>query len=157
MRKQSSTKPPPDPTFFTDRDLGHQVPDALREAGISVERHDDHFGPLTPDTKWLREVGRRGWVALTHNKEIRYNTDERDMVMRAGVPLFMLIGDTTHAILARNFIQTLPRVMAFLDEHDPPFIARVYRPSPVTAVADGKAGRVNLWLSLDEWRARFGE
>lgn len=156
MRKRSSTKPPLDPTFFTDRDLGHEVPDALRAAGLSVEPHDDHFGPRTLDTEWLREVGRRGWVALTHNKEIRYNAEERDMVMRAGVPLFMLIGKTTHAVLARNFIQTFPRVVEFLVRHAPPFIARVYRPSPVSAVADGEPGRVDLWLAFEEWRARYG-
>lgn len=153
MRKRSSTKPQRRPTFFTDRDLGHQVPDALARAGLSVERHDDHFDPSTPDTEWLREIGRRGWVALSHNKEIRCNALERDMVMRAGVPLFMLIGDTTHAVLAKNFVQTLPRIMTFLAKHQPPFIARVYRPSPVTDVAAGKPGRVELWLSLNQWRA----
>lgn len=29
--------------FFTDRDLGKRFPDILREAGLTVQRHVDHF------------------------------------------------------------------------------------------------------------------
>ena len=36
-------------TYFTDRDPGRQFPQALRAAGRKVERHDDHFTPLTQD------------------------------------------------------------------------------------------------------------
>jgi hypothetical protein len=43
--------------FFTDRDLGLQFPAVLRDAGLSVERHVDHFPPDCPDETWLREVG----------------------------------------------------------------------------------------------------
>ena len=60
-------KQPPELVFFTDRDLGRIVPNALRKAGVTVEAHDDHFDPRTPDTDWLKEVGRREWIALSHN------------------------------------------------------------------------------------------
>ena len=123
---------------------------------MRVERHDAHFGPTTTDTEWLREIGQRGWIALTHNKEIRYNTHERDMVMRAGVPLFMLIGKHTHDVLARNLVLTLPRVLAFLDFHEPPFIARVYR-APETDFLRGLPGRVDLWLSHADWERSLSE
>lgn len=149
-------KQPPEPVFFTDRDLGRKIPDAVEAAGFKVERHDEHFGPLTPDTTWLREVGVRGWIALSHNKEIRYNTDERDMVMRAGVGLFFLIGHTTHDELALNLVQSLPKVIRFLETHRRPFIARIYRPSPVKDVYKGKAGRVEMWLTEEEWRRLVG-
>ncbi len=85
LKKRSASKPQPDRVFFADRDLGRSVPNALNAAGVRVERHDTHFEPSTPDTEWLREVGRRGWIALSHNRDIRYNTAERDMVMRAGL------------------------------------------------------------------------
>lgn len=150
MKRPSSSKPQPERVFFADRDLGRILPEALVQAGLHVERHDSHFGPHTLDTEWLREVGRRGWIALTHNKAIRYNTEERDMVMRSGVPLFMLIGKHSHDILARNFVQTIPRVLSFLAEHQPPFIARIYK----AASADydgGKPGRVELWLDHRGW------
>lgn len=74
-KRRSSTKPLPEHTFFTDRDLGRQFPTLLRDAGISVEQHDDHFPPLTPDVEWLRVIGERGWIALSYNRDIRYNPE----------------------------------------------------------------------------------
>jgi len=156
LKKPSSTKRLPDPIFFTDRDLGRIIPDALERAGVQVERHDAHFGPTTLDVKWLAEVGARGWIGLTHNKEIRYNLDERDMVMRAGVPLFMLIGHYRHEILARNLVHTLPRIFSFLGRYERPFIARVYR-APEGKFERGNPGRVALWLSYEQWRKKVGE
>lgn len=150
MKRPSSTRLLRDPVFFTDRDLGKIVPRALRKAGHRVERHDDHFEPTTLDTEWLREVGRRRWIAITHNKDIRYNAQERDMAMRAGVPLFMLIGHYPHDILARNLVQTLPWVFRFLEWHRPPFIARIYKAAE-DRFSEGKPGKVNLWLSYDQW------
>jgi hypothetical protein len=122
----------------------------IAQAGLRVERHDDHFGPTTADVEWISEIGKRGWIAITHNKEIRYNTRERDMVMRAGVPLLMLIGKQRHDVLARNFIHSIPRILGFLDQHDPPFIARVYKPSD-KEFDEGKPGRVDLWLDYEKW------
>lgn len=143
------------PTFFTDRDLGRRVPDALRDAGFTVERHDDHFGPLTTDPQWLAEVGRRGWIAFSHNRDIRYRSQERDAAMRAGIPLFFLIGHAPHSELASNLITTFPRVIQFLQEHQPPFIAKIYRPTPIADVGR-RPGRVQMWLSETAWRASTG-
>ena len=59
--------------YFTDRDLGKRFPEILRASGLNVERHADHFPPETPDEVWLEEVGKRGWIALTHDQRIRYS------------------------------------------------------------------------------------
>jgi hypothetical protein len=75
------------------------------------------------------------------------------MVMRANVPLFLIIGNATHAELAKNLVQTIDRVIAFLEVHEPPFIAKVYRPSPVEAVHEGRPGRVKMWLDREGWEA----
>jgi hypothetical protein len=50
--------------YFTDRDLGKKFPEILRAAGLSVERHADHFRHDTPDEVWLRETGKKGWIAV---------------------------------------------------------------------------------------------
>lgn len=144
MRRQSSSRPPPEHVFFTDRDLGKRVPTALEAAGVEVRRHDDLFPPGTPDTRWLQHVGDEGWVALTHNRSIRYVTIEKDMVIRAGVPLFILIGHYTHNDLASNLVNTLPRVRDFLGTHAPPFIAKVYMASEEDR-ALGRPGKVVPW------------
>jgi hypothetical protein len=131
--------------YFTDRDLGKRFPEILRASGLNVERHADHFPPETPDEVWLEEVGKRGWIALTHDQRIRYKPNERDAVMRHRVALLVVVGKAPFSDLARSLVATLPRIEHFLAEREPPFIAKVYRPA-VTGVLRGAAiGRVELW------------
>jgi hypothetical protein len=132
--------------FFTDRDLGLEFPKILASTGLTVERHRDHFEPACPDEVWLEAIGRRGWVALTHNSRIRYTPNELKAVSRHGVPLLVIVGKTTFPELAHSFVATRSRVEAFLTRTHPPFIAKVYRASPSELAANPAApGRVELW------------
>jgi hypothetical protein len=132
--------------YFTDRDLGKRFPEILKSGGLTVERHADHFAPDTPDEVWLEAVGKRGWIALTHDRRIRYKPNERDTVMRHGVALLVIVGAAPFPDLARAFVAMLPRIEQFLTRHKPPFIAKVYRPPPAETVRRSTApGRVELW------------
>ena len=94
----------------------------------------------------MAEIGQRGWVALTHDKHIRYKPNERDAVMRHRVGLLVIVGAAPFADLARAFLATLPSIEHFLDSHAPPFIAKVYRPAPnETARRADAPGRVEPW------------
>ena len=148
LRKGSLT-----PVFFTDRDLGKLVPNLLRRAGISVERHSDHFPHDEKDEIWLSEVGRKGWFCLTRDKGIRYKPNEKDAVMRAGVGLFILIGNAPSSELADNFINTVDKVQNFIQKHPRPFIAKIYRPTKTpTPSKKIRPGEVKLWLSHADWK-----
>jgi hypothetical protein len=137
---------PPDFIYFTDRDLGKSFAEILRSAGLTVERHADHFTEQTPDEVWLEAVGGRGWIALTHDRRIRYKPNERDAVMRHRVALLVIVGAAPFPDLARAFVTSLAVIERFLAHHEPPFIAKVYRPSP-TAIArrNTAPGRIELW------------
>lgn len=133
-------------TYFTDRDLGKRFGEILKAGGLTVERHADHFAPDTPDEVWLAEIGKRSWIALTHDRRIRYKPNERDAVMRYGVALLVIVGDAPFAELAHAFVATIPRIEQFLASHQAPFIAKVYRPLPdKTAPGRTVPGRVELW------------
>ena len=132
--------------FFTDRDLGKQFPAILADAGLVVERHIDLFAPDGSDEQWLEHCGAHGHVALSHNRRIRHVPNELAAVVRFKVPLIILVGQATTAELARNFVQSVHRVEAFLAAHTPPLIAKVYRPAPAELVKTPFAvGRVELW------------
>jgi hypothetical protein len=131
--------------YFTDRDLGKRFPEILRAGGLNVERHADHFAPATSDAIWLQEVGKRGWIALTHDQRIRYKPNERDAVIRHGVALLVVVGKAPFPDLAHAFVATLPRIERFLAEHDPPFIAKVYSPAPADVLRGVAVGHVELW------------
>lgn len=132
--------------FFTDRDLGKQFPALLRKAGISVERHADHFPDDARDEDWIVEVGHRGWAVITHDKRIRYKPNELAAVRAAGVAMFVLSGKAPHPVLAQNFINTINRIEGFLLKHRPPFIAKLYVPLASELKRRPNAqGRVELW------------
>ena len=133
--------------FFTDRDLGLQFPAILRNAGILVERHADHFAPDCPDDEWLSSIAERGWIAISHDRRIRYKPNELAAVVQHRVTLLVIVGDSPYAELARSFVATLPRILAFIAAHRPPVIGKVYRPSPAELVKDPDArGRVERWF-----------
>jgi predicted nuclease of predicted toxin-antitoxin system len=126
--------------YFTDRDLGLRFPKILTDAGLTVERHRDHFKHDARDEEWLQVVGRRGWVAVTHNSRIRYTPNEKEAVIRHRVRLLIVIGHAPYPDLARSFVATTPQIETFLETHVPPMIAKVYRGPDVEA-----PGRIELW------------
>ena len=132
--------------FFTDRDLGTLFPEILRAAGFTVERHRDHFPPECPDEDWLAEVGRRGWVALTHDARIRYKPNELAAVIRHRVRLLVIVGKAPFPDLAASFVTTRRRIEAFLDGAAAPIIVKVYRATPAERAENpAAAGRIERW------------
>lgn len=132
--------------LFTDRDLGKKFPAILRDSGLRVERHADHFAPDCPDEDWLRDVGHKGWIAVTHDSRIRYKPNELAAVVQNRVALLVVIGHAPYPELAKSFVSTYPRIQAFTQTHEPPYIAKVYRPSAgEIAVDPAAAGRIELW------------
>lgn len=141
--------------FFTDRDLGKAFPEILRSAGLSVERHADHFPHDCADETWLRDVGRRRWVAVTHDGRIRYKPNELAAVMEHRVALLVMIGHAPHPQLAQAFVATSERILTFLERHEPPYIAKVYRPPATDLATNPQAtGRIELWHPENAVRRR---
>lgn len=132
--------------FFTDRDLGNIFADLLNEAGLTTERHRDHFRPDAADEEWLGEVAQRGWCALTHDTRIRYKPNELSAVVRHRVRLIVIVGKAPLSDLARSFISTRDRVESFIARTPAPFIAKVYRATPAELARDQRApGRIEPW------------
>jgi len=132
--------------FFTDRDLGTRFPEILAAAGLLVQRHRDNFPPDCPDEEWLRAVGEKGWVAITHESRIRYKPNELAAVIRHNVSLLVVIGKAPFPVLASNFVATEPKIAEVLRQQAPPMIAKVYRPSPAELDPDPMTpGSVAVW------------
>ena len=128
--------------FFTDRDLGRRFPALLRAAGVRLERHDDHFGPDTPDEEWIGEIGRRGWIAVSRDARIRYSPLALSVLMESGTQLFVLVGKLTTTEAAETFLKWRERIVEAVVSERGPFIAKIRR--------DG----VYIWLRRKDWRSR---
>jgi hypothetical protein len=112
-------------TYFVDRSLGRgPVVEALRAAGETVRAHDDHFAQNTPDAAWLVDVGARGRVVLTKDKNIRSNQIEYRALVGARVACFMLgRGDLSAAVMGETFVRALPVIRRVLRRYEVPVAA----------------------------------
>jgi hypothetical protein len=95
--------------FFVDRSLGRvEVADALRSAGAVAHVHDDHFDVATPDEVWIAEVGRKGWLVLTKDKNLRRRPIEIEAIRAAGAKVFALgSGNRRGSEMAAIFVRHL--------------------------------------------------
>lgn len=72
--------------------------------------------------------------------------------MRSGVPLFIHVGQLKHSELADSFVMAAPRLIRFRESHDPPFIAKVYRPEKRSPFKTAP-GAIKMTLTLSQWLA----
>lgn len=142
------SRPPDQPIFFVDRDLGPRFFDILAADGrFSVEFHDMHFrDPATDDSVWLKLVAKNGWVAVTHDKKIRAHHREIIAVHRAKVVI--AVGSRTMVEHAANFLVTYSRIERFVRDRPGPYTAKLYHPAPADLRKLKPKGRIELW---GEW------
>ena len=131
---------PVDLICFIDENLGPAVfPGALRSAGIAVEILADHFDLGARDIDWIPPASGMGWLIITHDRDIRYNRQERDAVMRNGGRVIIIRASGTRAEMAQTFLDLREQIIDFLGQNPAPFIARLHR------------DRIEMWLSRDDW------
>jgi hypothetical protein len=115
--------------FLVDRSLGrHLVPQAIRGAGFVVRTLFDVYGDdeeRLPDTTFLRDAGRLGWVVLTGDAAIRRRPHELEVVQTERVRVFALArGNLRGVEQAARFADNLERIVRAC-ERPGPFIYAV--------------------------------
>ncbi|HEV7587935.1 MAG TPA: hypothetical protein VGO40_07360 [Longimicrobium sp.] len=141
--------------FFTDVNCGKQFPRLLREAGLTVHMHIEHFEADADDVVWAPAIAERGWVGISRDRRITRTALEYDALMFAGGRLFVMTGGGMKTdLLAKNFINTLPKILDTVATTGAPYIAMVYRPSPIESILRGTPGAVKVVLTRDEWNRR---
>lgn len=148
--RQSHTLELPDYTFFTDRDLGHKFPKILKAGGLKVEIHDNHFSDDTEDVEWFREIGKKGWIVISHNYKQRTVPYEVDTWMNSRIRGFYVKGHLPFQDMARNVVAVKHKLVKFLNKYDHPFMAKIYMPSNTKS---SKPGEVKMWHTHADWIA----
>lgn len=134
--------------FFIDRCLGSvRLAAALRQSGITVEIHDDHFPKDAQDEDWLPEVGKRGWIVLTKDSRIAKRTSERLAVASANIRMFVLASQNLPGQdMVEVFRKAFMAMQAFTRKNPSPFIAKIY-----------KSGEVSEWKNHEELLTELNE
>ncbi len=125
----NSKSPPSEVPFFLDRNLGkHIIADALREADIQVELHDDHLMLDAPDEDWIALVGRKGWLAITKDKNIRYRYAEIAAIKKYNAKLLVVRAkNATGEDIADILVNARARIYRFTEKNKAPFVAGIVR------------------------------
>ena len=104
----------------------------MRQGGIRVEVHQDHFPAGAKDEDWLPKVGAKNWIVLTKDQKIRYRAPELAAVRSCGVRLFTLTAkDVQGEEMATIFLRAMPAMRRLVTKQKPPFIAKVTRSAAV--------------------------
>jgi len=118
----------PEPlVFFLDRSLECAIiVAALRDSGIEVHVHKDHFADDASDEIWLPEVARRDWIVLTKDKRIRRRPMEKQALLTSGARTFVLTsGNMRGRDMADVFVKHIRRIERIARKTKPPFVAAV--------------------------------
>ena len=121
-------KPPPElPTLFLDRNLGKNIVSArLRAEGVDIEVHDDHFAIDAPDEEWIGSVARRGWVAVTRDRNIRYRTHEMNSIRENAARVIVIrMKAATGEAIAGVLCRSVSRIARFVAATPAPFVVAI--------------------------------
>ncbi|MBR8837315.1 MAG: hypothetical protein DSM106950_25725 [Stigonema ocellatum SAG 48.90 = DSM 106950] len=126
--------------FFVDRCLGSKrIVETLRNSGITVEIHDDHFHKGAQDVDWVPEIGKRGWVVLTKDAKIGKRTSEKIAVVSEKVKLFAFASQSlTGKQMSEALLKAIVPLQEFVRKHPGPFIAKIYRDGHIEMWKDGQ-------------------
>ncbi len=125
-----------DITFFIDRNAGISI-DELKNMGLNVERHDDHFPQNATDIEWLPKCGENNWVIISGDKNIKRNSIEKNALLNSGVAAFFFTsGEITKEKQVEIISKGLKRIANLLASQKKPFIARL-----------DKEGKVEIWVN----------
>jgi hypothetical protein len=87
--------------LYFDEDMGKSVPVALFTVGLKtiLWKLKRYGGPRTkvPDTQWLTDAGRYGWLAISCNTEILNVETERDTIQNEKVGITFLTSGQENA------------------------------------------------------------
>lgn len=135
--KESSAKLLEQITFFVDRSSGKRLAEGLKELGLNVEKHDDHFEQNTFDVIWLEKCGEMNWVVISSDKAIKKNFLEKQALMESNLASFFFTSANLTSEQQIEIIKKgLKRIANILSSNKRPFIARL-----------DKEGKVEIWLN----------
>jgi hypothetical protein len=129
-----SESPNLDFTVFLDRTHGKAMATLLRRVGLKVKtiyqvypkrKHED-----IKDPEWIARCGKEGWVAISGDKRLEKNVENRQAVDGAGCKVFLLTD--TNSISeewAAAVILGRTKIASVVRKNDCPFFATISKRS----------------------------
>ncbi len=95
--------------------------------------HDDHLPQDATDETWLRYIGKKGWIAIGRDKNIRYRGPEKAALIQANACLIVIRAKNITAVdVAVLIMRHINRIYRFINKNNAPFIAGITRDGKIT-------------------------
>ena len=99
---------------------------------MKVEIHDDHLPLNAPDEAWIALVGRKRWVALTKDKNIRFRSPQLQSIRKHAARIVVIRAkNATGPQIAEAVLKGRKQILRFASRTTPPFVARIDRAGSV--------------------------
>jgi hypothetical protein len=86
--------------LFLDRNQGNKImPAALRDAGLHVVAHSEHFPHNEPDHLWIPACAAQGWIIVTADQRIETDPLNRQAVIDSRARI-LLLSENQHRAIA---------------------------------------------------------
>ena len=101
---------------------------------MAVEVHDDHLPPDAPDEDWIALVGRKGWVAFTKDKNVRYRMAELEAIRKHSARVIVIrMKNATGSDIADVLVKGRRRIARFTARTPAPYVAGIQKSGTVSA------------------------
>ena len=139
LSASSNAAQPRYPLLFIDRCAwSNRLGDALTKASIQFTPHHDHFEQACLDVDWLPVVGKKGWVVVTRDKNIRRKPNELQAFKENNVLAIVLSSGSSSqasaADTAELLLKLLPKLMRKIQASKPPIMLTVTILGTISAV-----------------------
>ena len=101
---------------------------------MAVEVHDDHLPPDAPDEEWIALVGRKNWVAVTKDKNVRYRTAELEAIRKHSARVVVMrMKNATGSDIADALVKGRRRIARFTAKTPAPYVAGIQQSGAISA------------------------
>ena len=119
--------------LLTDEDIGTNVPRALTLVGYDARSLVGMGWATRPDTWWLEQAGRLGWLVFSANKRMLRVPSERNVIVSAKVGVVYLTKGEEHLPDVLRLLLRKWADLELLDKTIPRPFARFLSPRGVMA------------------------
>ncbi|TET32920.1 MAG: hypothetical protein E3J72_18500 [Planctomycetota bacterium] len=109
--------------FLVDQNIGERFAKGMKSFGEEVEYLGDHYPLNISDKDLLADIGEKGWVLISREKEIRYKPAEKAAFVKHSNGAFLLSGKKLSGCkIIQQLVRNWHRIKEKADNTRKPFI-----------------------------------
>jgi hypothetical protein len=113
-----------------------------RASGAQIDLHTAHLARGTKDPVWLPVAAERNWAVISCDVSVKRRPAEKDIVMQAGVCMYVLRGDLNGDQIRDALVKALPAICQRHRRLVPPVICHISRAGEVTVKLGARRGGI---------------